>query len=141
MTQPPVPDYADLARRYAAAFPASRPWSAAEIETLATRAGGVLTVAPSGFALGHVVLDEAELLTLLVAPEAQGQGEGRKLLTAWQADVIAQGATCAFLDVATTNAAALALYASEGWAVTGRRPGYYASGADAILMAKRLKSP
>lgn len=137
---PPVhpADYDHLADRYAAAFPSARPWSSAEIETLATRSGGHLTVTPFGFAIGHVVLDEAELLTLLIDPPHQGHGHGSALLTQWEAQVALDGASRALLEVAATNDAAQALYASHGWQVTGRRPGYYATGVDALLMAKDL---
>ena len=51
-----------------------------------------------------------------------------------------RGARQCFLEVADTNAAARALYASAGFVEVGRRPGYYRSAGaaprDAILMRR-----
>lgn len=129
-----------LATHYAAAFPASRPWSSGEIETLVTRPGGFLTQTAHGFAIGHVVLDEAELLTLLVHPTHRTQGHSPALLSQWESHAATHGATRAFLEVAATNAPALALYTGQGWQITGQRSRYYRSGANAVLMAKSLSS-
>jgi [ribosomal protein S18]-alanine N-acetyltransferase len=42
------------------------------------------------------------------------------------------------LEVRAGNAAALALYAAEGFGETARRPGYYGGREDAVLMEKPL---
>lgn len=96
-----------------------------------------------GFALGRVILDEAELLTLAVDPKHHRQGLGRHCLRSFETKAITKGAIQAFLDVATTNQAARALYLAEGWHETGKRPKYYripTGRTDAILMRKTLKS-
>jgi ribosomal-protein-alanine N-acetyltransferase len=51
----------------------------------------------------------------------------------------ASGAARLLLEVHADNAAALAMYARRGFAVSGRRAGYYANPrGDAILMEKNL---
>jgi ribosomal-protein-alanine N-acetyltransferase len=39
-----------------------------------------------------------------------------------------------FLEVAADNAAALEFYAQAGFVEVGRRPRYYANGADALVL-------
>lgn len=94
------------------------------------------------FALGRVTLDEAELLTLAVDPDARRKGLGRAVLSAFETQASDRGATRAFLEVADTNQPARALYAASGWAMTGARPNYYRTTdgrIDAILMGRSLK--
>lgn len=95
-----------------------------------------------GFALGRAIAGEAELLTLAVAPAARGQGHGRSILTAFEAQALAQEAEMAFLEVAADNAPAIALYQSAGYRESGLRKGYYTTpdGAkiDALLFKKAL---
>lgn len=78
---------------------------------------------------------EAEVHTIGVDPDRQGRGIGRALLRGLLAAADAIAATV-YLEVRTDNAAALALYRSEGFAVLGTRRRYYASGADAHTMAR-----
>lgn len=99
---------------------------------------------PNGFALGRVILDEVELLTIATAPggaRRQG-GIGRALMAAFEAEAKGRGAALAHLEVAADNLPALALYQAQGWAETGRRAGYYARSdgpaADALMMQKAL---
>ncbi|MBV7408701.1 GNAT family N-acetyltransferase [Maritimibacter sp. DP1N21-5] len=131
--------FESLAAIHAGAFPGERGWSAREIEDLATSKGGVLVTHASGFALGRNIAGEVELLTIAVLPEAQGQGVGRDLLAAFEAQ---SGTAVAFLEVAEDNTPARALYERAGWRETGRRKGYYTRGpdraVDAILMTKTL---
>jgi tRNA threonylcarbamoyladenosine biosynthesis protein TsaB len=95
---------------------------------------------PVGFILLRLAADEAEIITLAVQPQLRRQGVARRLLTVGLAKVTGRGAQQCFLEVADTNLAARALYASAGFAEVGRRPGYYRAGAgaprDAILMRK-----
>lgn len=88
------------------------------------------------------VLDEAELLTIAVAPHQQRKGLGRLILL----DVLhwAQTQTMRkiFLEVRVSNVPAIALYRATGFVEIGRRRGYYqnANGReDALLMACELK--
>ncbi|MEP0565003.1 MAG: GNAT family N-acetyltransferase, partial [Paracoccaceae bacterium] len=103
---------------------------------------GVFLVAEAaGFALGRVILDEAELLTLAVDPDHQRRGVGCRLLAGFEAKAQNQGATRAFLEVATTNLAAKSLYAAASWRVDGLRKGYYRAKPqpiDAAMMSKAI---
>jgi ribosomal-protein-alanine N-acetyltransferase len=104
-----------------------------------------VALAPSGalvgFVTGHVVLDEAELHFVVVAPEARRSGLGRGLLAAFEAAAEAAGAARLFLEVHEANAPARALYRARGWDEVGRRRGYYADGGAAVLMARSRAHP
>jgi ribosomal-protein-alanine N-acetyltransferase len=129
---------ADLAALHAKAFTVPRPWSAAEFADFLARDDCFLLTEPSGFLLGRVIADEAELLTLAVAPEARRLGFGRRLVGAFLDRSRRLGAENAFLEVAADNLAATALYQSLGFAIAGRRKAYYAcpdgTRTDALVM-------
>ena len=91
-----------------------------------------------GMVLGRVAADEAEILTLAVAPPARRQGRGRALLEAAFAEMAARAAAKVFLEVSTANTGARALYAAVGFTEVGRRRRYYHDGADALLMRRDL---
>ncbi len=78
--------------------------------------------------------DEAEILTLAVAPEHQRQGCASALLTAVIAALRNEGVRALFLEVDAGNAAAIALYAGCGFVRIARRRRYYRTGADALVM-------
>ncbi len=97
---------------------------------------------PLGFSLCRHVAREAELLLIGVVPSARRRRIGRALLSAAMADAAGYGDTAMFLEVRDGNAGALALYHGAGFAVVGRRTGYYrgADGArfDALTLEARL---
>ena len=131
-----------LAALHARCFPGHpRPWSAAEFADLLANALNFVLIRPQGFLLGRVVADEAELLTLAVAPEARRMGLARALLAEFAQVSSARGAHEAFLEVASDNAPAIALYASAGWQRAGTRRDYYAPGIDAVVMRLPLRHP
>ncbi|SEQ09694.1 ribosomal protein S18-alanine N-acetyltransferase [Thalassovita taeanensis] len=115
----------DLARLHAAAFTTLRPWSAAEFETLLASPYVFLAAQPQGFALGRVIADEAELLTLATDPAHRRQGLGRDLLHRYHDTAQQRGATTTFLEVAEDNQPAIALYHSDGYAIMAQRRDYY----------------
>jgi ribosomal-protein-alanine N-acetyltransferase len=79
----------------------------------------------AGFILFRTASDEAEILTIAVAPGVRRNGIGRALVTE-AASVAAQaGATRLFLEVGANNAAGGALYAGLGFVPAGHRKGYY----------------
>jgi ribosomal-protein-alanine N-acetyltransferase len=135
-----------LAALHAASF--ERPWSAEEIEAMASAPGcfGMAAVDGTdllGFILMRVAAGEGEVLTLAVDPAARRRGVGRGLMTAAAETAKACGAEHIFLEVAEDNDAAQALYAASGYELAGRRPGYYARAkgkVDAILLRARLNS-
>ena len=125
-----------------------QPWSAAEIERLMRIMGGfaVLSVgdAPQGFILARTVADEAEILTLAVAPVFRRKGVGRALVEAAAAEGKRRGARTLFLEVATDNPGAIALYEGAGFSRAGLRRAYYARTdarpADALVLRRPLNS-
>ena len=92
----------------------------------------------AGFVLARQAADEAEILMLAVLPAARRQGLGRRLVEACAAEAARHGATTLFLEVAAGNDAARALYRATGFAQVGRRRGYYADGADALVLRRPL---
>jgi ribosomal-protein-alanine N-acetyltransferase len=87
-----------------------------------------------GYAGLAIIGDEAEVHTIGVRPDAQGNGLGRKLLRQLMS---AAGDRRLLLEVRTDNVAAIGLYASEGFTTLGIRRRYYQpSGADAYTMAR-----
>jgi ribosomal-protein-alanine N-acetyltransferase len=126
----------EMARLHGESF--ARGWSEATFAELCADPRSHLVTAPHGFALAQSVLDEAELLTIVIAPEARGQGHGRALLADLRARLRAAGIVRLFLEVAEDNTAGRALYRAAGFAETGRRKGYYprpGGAADALLLA------
>ncbi|MFV0386653.1 GNAT family N-acetyltransferase [Paracoccus sp. (in: a-proteobacteria)] len=111
-----------------------RPWSADEFAGLLATSGTFLLSEPAGFLLGRVVLDEAELLTLAVDPDARRHGMGRRLTVGFADASRDRGARSAFLEVAADNAAAQALYLGLGWRPAGLRRGYYTAALDALIL-------
>jgi ribosomal-protein-alanine N-acetyltransferase len=135
----PAEDAARLAALHAAAF--DRPWSAGEIAALmATPGVFALTIDLQGFILCRSIAGEAEILTVAVDPAARRGGVGRALVEAAAGLAAQDGAESLFLEVAHDNTAALALYASAGFERVGLRRGYYASGADAVVMRRALNT-
>lgn len=129
---------AELAALHAVGFRHPRPWTEAEFADLLTSGHSFLLSEGRGFLLGRVAGDEAELLTLAVDPAARRAGCGRALVLQFLGEVTRRGAVQAFLEVASDNAPALALYRATGWAETGRRRAYYGAGRDALVMRHDL---
>lgn len=134
---------AALAALHARAFTTPPPWSEAAFAAFLTDPLAFLLVeGDAAFLLGRAVAGEAELLTLTVAPESRRRGLGRKLLARFLYQARLRGAASAFLEVAEDNTPARALYAAQGFADVGRRPGYYArpdgSRIAAIAMQRTL---
>jgi ribosomal-protein-alanine N-acetyltransferase len=108
------------------------PWSALSIAATLEHPGSTALVALlgqprelGGFVLGQLAADEAELLSIGVAPEWQCRGLGRQLVQALARAVKRAEAKRLFLEVAADNDAAFALYRGLGFVEVGRRKGYY----------------
>ena len=134
---------AALAALHARAFTTPPPWSEAAFAAFLTDPLAFLLVeGDAAFLLGRAVAGEAELLTPAVAPESRRRGLGHKLLARFLYQARLRGAASAFLEVAEDNTPARALYAAQGFADVGRRPGYYArpdgSRIAAIAMQRTL---
>lgn len=135
---PATPLHAEvLAALHGAAFPLEDRWAASSfaVQLALPTTFGFLDDR-GGLVLARAVLDEAEILTLAVHPHARRQGIGRRLLASALTEAARRGAQAVFLEVASGNAAARALYAASDFTVVGHRRGYYASGDDALLLAR-----
>jgi [ribosomal protein S18]-alanine N-acetyltransferase len=134
---------AKLAAIHAASFVTPRPWSEAEFESLLASPMVFLLTESDGFLLARVVADEAELLTLAVAPQARRKGIGRRLVGQFLAAAGSRGAARAFLEVSAENPAARMLYRGMGFVEAGRRAGYFqgadGQSADALVLSFNLQ--
>ncbi len=79
----------------------------------------------AGFALATSAGGEADLALIAVDPRYQRTGVGTLLLGCLGEALRAAGVEELFLDVAETNAPALAFYRAHGFIEVGRRAGYY----------------
>lgn len=125
-----------LADLHKLCFP-DKPWSADDFGDL-KKSGCEIIASQNGFIVYRVVADEAEIITIGVAPNARRGGIADAMLAIMERDVKKSGATTIFLEVAETNAAARALYCKNGYTAVGTRPKYY-DGVDAILMKKQIQ--
>ena len=93
--------------------------------------------------LGYAGLDHggdvADVMTIAVAPRAQGRGLGRVLLDELERRAAARGAGHVILEVRADNVAARALYERAGYALISTRRRYYQPGdVDALVLRKAL---
>ena len=117
-----------LAKLHATAF--AQPWDAAAFEGLIRERGTVLNAllagdALLGFALSRAVLDEAEVLSVVIAAANRGTGQAGRLLGVHLGALAAEGVRRVHLEVEEGNVPAFALYARFGFRAVGRREGYY----------------
>lgn len=89
-------------------------------------------------ASGWLVVDELHITLVAVDPDRRRQGLGRQVLQALLNHARRQGAAHATLEVASGNAAAVALYRGLGFQDAGLRRGYYRNGDDALIQWLRL---
>jgi ribosomal-protein-alanine N-acetyltransferase len=136
-------DAAAIAQLHAASF--HRGWSDTEIErmlldrhVLAHRA--VSGRALAGFILSRMVVDEAEILSVAVAPRSRSRGLARRLLDLHLRRLAGLGTRSVFLEVEEGNEPALRLYRRAGFRQVGRREGYYqeSRGAAALILRRDL---
>lgn len=97
---------------------------------------------PVGYLVARRVLDGAEILNLAVAPARRGAGLGGRLLARALGELGGAGVREVFLEVRESNTAAQALYRARGFAVVGRRRGYYRGPEeDALVLRCPLPAP
>lgn len=134
---------AELAAIHSAAFNTQRPWTEDEFsELLGSPLTFLIEAENSCFALGRVIADEAELLTIATHPDAQRSGLAIKCLSEFLDHCRQLGVSRVFLEVDAKNNGAIALYDQFEFAQSGRRAEYYkhpdGTRSDAVLMAKTL---
>lgn len=83
---------------------------------------------------------DAQIMTIGIAPTHQGLGYGRILLDALLAHERERGAEQVFLEVRIDNELAIGMYERAGFERLGRRRGYYQpENVDALTMRLRLR--
>jgi ribosomal-protein-alanine N-acetyltransferase len=95
----------------------------------------------AGYTVVMIAAGEAHLLNLSVSAQWQRRGIGRELLNFVLKLARDYGAKMIYLEVRPSNAAAVALYASAGFAGIALRRSYYPAGdtrEDAVVMQLEL---
>ena len=133
-----------LAQLHQLCFDTPAPWPAAAFSQCLADDVCAFVTSEHAFMLGRLIGDEAEVLTLAVAPVARRQGAALALMTRFHAQATRRGVARIFLEVSAENLAAIALYQKLGYLQTGKRLRYYQPPAgpsiDALIMSVTLKS-
>ena len=133
-----------LYQLFRAAFPGGATgWTEPALGGAISAEGAIVALHPYAFAIGRVVLDEAELFLVGTDPSHRRAGLGARVLEAFEASAQEAGARRVFLEVGARNSAAQGLYKAAGYFETGRRPDYYrhpnGDSETALLLAKPLR--
>ena len=123
----------ELANLHKLCFP-HKPWSAEDFAEL-KKSGCEIIASQNGFIVYRTVLDEAEIITIGVHPDARKAGIASAMLGIMENELKKSGVKSIFLEVAENNIPARELYKSNGYSEIGVRAGYY-DGVDAIMMKK-----
>ncbi|MDA0746706.1 MAG: GNAT family N-acetyltransferase/peptidase C39 family protein [bacterium] len=139
-------DLDTLVRLEKMVFP-SDAFNRGQFRRLLTRAHATTLVLESeGRVLGAAVLlwrnktSTGRLYSIVIAPEAQGKGLGKKLMDACEEEALKQSCTQLSLEVRADNHRAIGLYQKRGYCVIEDLPGYYPDGLSGLRMRKRLEA-
>jgi [ribosomal protein S18]-alanine N-acetyltransferase len=138
-------DAAVLAQIHAASF--YRGWGEAEFERMLSERNTLVHRLKKGrkiigFSVSRMAADEAEILSIAVAPPHRGRGLSGKLLLTHLGHLAGRGVRKVFLEVEENNEPARRLYERMGFTVVGRRENYYRQSdgktMNALLMRRDL---
>lgn len=138
-------DAAILAQIHAASF--YRGWGEGEFEHMLSERNTLVHRLKKGrkiigFSVSRMAADEAEILSIAVAPAHRGRGLSNRLLLTHLGHLAGRGIRTVFLEVEENNQPARRLYERLGFAIVGRRENYYKQGtgetANALLMRRDL---
>jgi len=138
-------DAPKLAQLHGASF--HRGWGEAEFEGMLTERNTLvhrlrLGRTFVGFAVSRMAADEAEILSIAIAPGHRGRGLSRHLLLTHLGHLAGRGVRTVFLEVEENNQPARRLYERAGFGVAGRRERYYQQPGgqqlNALLMRRDL---
>ena len=100
--------------------------------------GAEIIASQNSFIVYRTTVDEAEIISIGVAPNARRTGTATALLVIMEQDVSKNGAKKIFLEVSENNIPAINLYKKSGYKQIGIRPHYYEDGTNAIIMSKDI---
>ena len=124
-----------LAELHKQCFP-DRPWSANDFMDL-KKSGCEILASNNGFIVWRVAANEAEIITIGVAPDARRNGVAGAMILLMEQELKKQSVHKVFLEVSKVNYPAKNLYEKYGFLPVGTRPKYY-NGTDAIIMQKEI---
>ena len=134
---------AEMAELHRAEPTGQRAWSETEFSAMLSASNALSVTCEAGFAVGQIIVDEAELFLIMTKPEHRKQGVGHRILATFEQQAFQNAVRRIILEVADTNEAALALYSANGYQQIAVRKNYYTfpngSHADAIVMEKCLQ--
>jgi len=134
-------DAAAIAALHSASF--RRGWGEDEVHRLLIDRSVIAHRAMSGrtligFILSRMAADEAEILSVAIAPNRRGRGLSRRLLDLHLRRLAGLGVRTVFLEVDENNTPARRLYQRRGFYEVGRRQGYYDGGMTALVLRRDL---
>ncbi|MFZ5779485.1 MAG: GNAT family N-acetyltransferase [Pseudomonadota bacterium] len=118
ISERPTPDWLATFAAHSPVKPEHRPAMQRMLESIAAPAGFAFVQEdgrPAAMAIGAVQDDHMGLFDVLVMPEARRRGLARRVTESLYAWAWRQGARFAYLQVVATNAAAMPLYAAQGF--------------------------
>ena len=134
---------AEMAELHRAEPTGHRAWSEAEFFAMLSASNALSVTCDAGFAVGQVIVNEAELFLIMTKPEHRKQGIGHRILATFEQRALQNNIRRIILEVAYSNVAARALYTSNGYQQIAVRKNYYTftngRRVDAIVMEKHLK--
>jgi ribosomal-protein-alanine N-acetyltransferase len=83
---------------------------------------------------------DADIQTMVIKPEFQKKGYGKKLLDALLEKVYENKSKRVFLEVVAENKPAISLYLSRKFEQIAQRSNYYPDGSEAVIMQLDLRS-
>ena len=125
----------NIANLHKLCFPI-KPWTKDDFADL-QKSGCEVIASQNGFIVYRQTLDEAEIVTIGVHPDARRTGVASAMLGIVEGILQKNGVKSIFLEVAENNRPARTLYENNGYQQIGIRPKYY-DGIDAIMMKKDL---
>lgn len=130
--------YPELEKLYAACFPHNtHKWTENDFRDL-KKSGCEIIASENSFIVWRTTLDEAEIISIGVAPAARRTGTAMALLQLMERDAKKNGAKNIFLEVDEANFPAISLYSKCGFKNIGTRPNYYENGHNATIMSKEI---
>jgi len=137
-------DFEDLHAMDQVCFPRTIAYGRREMKSYLQSEGSHCIVAEitgtvAGFILTERDAEIAHIITLDVLESFRRQSVGSLLLQAAEREAASQGVTSMYLETATTNKAAIALWKKHGYRETATIENYYGRGRNAFEMRKRLE--